>query len=425
MSKNYIYTFLGLLILSLAACQPRSQEEKETSQESKKELKTGLWRAVLMLGEEEAPFQFELKNSQDSESGWVAHLINGEERLQVDEIRKTADSLIITLHIFDAVLASKIINDTLLEGKWIKYGYEKPYEVPFRAEFGKKYRFEPAKNLSKSDFSGKWEVTFQGSSGDTYPAIAVFEQQGERITGTFLTNTGDYRFLDGNIADDTLQLTAFDGSHGFLFKAYLQGDSLKGTFWPGISPQETFRGTRNQDAQLANPDKLTYLKEGYTGIEFAFPNANGDTLRFPSEEYKGKVVMIQIMGTWCPNCMDETNFYLPFYQKNHQKGLEIIALAYERSPDFTQAAKRVKKMTSRYEMPYEVLIAGINDKTEAAKTLPMLNKIVSYPTTIFIDRKGKVRKIHTGFTGPGTGIYYERFTNEFYQFMEKLLNEAP
>lgn len=418
--KNNIYILLALLFITLSDCQT---ETKDTETEKETTLENGLWRGVLNLQGQEAPFQFELTN--EGGDSLIVHLINGTERLRMDEVRKTKDSLIITLHIFDAVLATKIVSETELEGKWIKYGYDKPYEVPFQAQFGKSYRFEPAEEISKSDFSGKWEVNFTEESGESYPAIGIFEQKGDKITGTFLTNTGDYRFLEGNVSEDTLQVTAFDGGHGFLFKAYLKGDTLRGTFWAGATSKETFSGIRNEAAVLSNPDNLTFLKEGYSGVNFAFSNSNGDTLRFPSDAYKGKVVMIQIMGTWCPNCMDETNFYLPFYKENHDKGLEIIALAYERSPDFKEAAKRVKKMIDRYDMPYEVLVAGINDKAEASKTLPMLNKVISYPTTIFIDRKGKVRKIHTGFTGPGTGVYYEKFTNEFYQFMEMLLNEKP
>jgi hypothetical protein len=65
----------------------------------------------------------------------------------------------------------------------------------------------------------------------------------------------------------------------------------------------------------------------------------------------------------------------------------------------------------------------VNDKAEAAKTLPMLNKVLSFPTTIFIDRKGIVRQIHTGFSGPGTGIYYDEFVSDFNAFTEKLILE--
>jgi hypothetical protein len=58
---------------------------------------------------------------------------------------------------------------------------------------------------------------------------------------------------------------------------------------------------------------------------------------------------------------------------------------------------------------YKIVFGGTSKKSEAAKTLPMLNHIMSYPTTIFIDRKGKIKKIQTGFNGPGTGKIYEDY----------------
>ena len=53
----------------------------------------------------------------------------------------------------------------------------------------------------------------------------------------------------------------------------------------------------------------------------------------------------------------------------------------------------------------------------------MLNKIISYPTTIFIDKKGNVRKIYTGFSGPATGEAYTDFVKETTEFVEMLLRE--
>jgi hypothetical protein len=105
--------------------------------------------------------------------------------------------------------------------------------------------------------------------------------------------------------------------------------------------------------------------------------------------------------------------------------VEIIGLAYERKDDFEYASSRIRKMKEKLAVPYEVLIAGTADKEAAAKTLPMLNHILSFPTTIFIDRKGAIRKIHTGFSGPGTGAYYTQFVEEFNTLMDKLLHEPP
>ena len=121
--------------------------------------------------------------------------------------------------------------------------------------------------------------------------------------------------------------------------------------------------------------------------------------------------------------MDETKFYADWYEKNKDRGVEIIGLAYENKDDFEYAKARVDKMRKTYNVGYDYLIAGTSNKGDASKTLPMLNHIMSFPTSIIIDKKGKVRNIHTGFSGPATGDYYLHYVEEFNQLMDKLLNE--
>jgi len=150
---------------------------------------------------------------------------------------------------------------------------------------------------------------------------------------------------------------------------------------------------------------------------------NGKTVSLTDEKYQGKVVIVQLLGTWCPNCMDETRFLAPWYRQNRDRGVEVIGLAYERKDDFQYASERVKNMMEKLDIDYEVLIAGTNDKQKASKTLPMLNEIAAFPTTIFIGKDGKVKKIHTGFSGPGTGQYYEQFKEEFNTTVNELLSE--
>jgi thiol-disulfide isomerase/thioredoxin len=141
------------------------------------------------------------------------------------------------------------------------------------------------------------------------------------------------------------------------------------------------------------------------------------------EKFQNKVVIVQLFGTWCVNCLDETKFLTKWYSENHQKGVEIIGLAFEAKPGFEYASKRVGKMKEKLGVPYDLAIGGTKDKKEASKKFPMLNEITSFPTTIFIGKDGKVKKIHTGFSGPGTGKYYQEFVNSFNQTVEDLIAE--
>jgi hypothetical protein len=121
--------------------------------------------------------------------------------------------------------------------------------------------------------------------------------------------------------------------------------------------------------------------------------------------------------------MDETKFLKSWYDENQDRGVEILALAYEAKSDFDYAKGRVLKMKRKLGVNYDFVIAGTSNKQEASKTLPMLNSISSFPTTIFIDKTGLVRRIHTGFTGPGTGVYYDDFIKEFNLTVDELLDE--
>ncbi|HEV7383205.1 MAG TPA: TlpA disulfide reductase family protein, partial [Dyadobacter sp.] len=153
------------------------------------------------------------------------------------------------------------------------------------------------------------------------------------------------------------------------------------------------------------------------------PDSDGKTVSLSDPQYKDKVVIIQILGSWCPNCMDETNFLAPWYKKNKGRGVEIIGLAFEHSDKPEVSNPKLKRMINRFGMTYPVLLAGTNSDEATGKALPMLNKVMSYPTTIFIDKKGKVREIHTGFSGPGTGKYYDQFVEDFNGLMDKMIAE--
>lgn len=170
---------------------------------------------------------------------------------------------------------------------------------------------------------------------------------------------------------------------------------------------------------------MTYLKEGYDTLVFTFPDTDGNMVSLTDERFKNKVVIVQIMGTWCPNCLDETKFYTDYYNNNKSKDLEFISLAFEYAPNKEKAFKAINRLKQKIEVPYPILLAqyGSSDKKEAQEKLPMLNHVLSYPTTVFIDKKGTVRKIHTGFNGPATGNEYIKFVAEFDGFVKQLQTE--
>ncbi|HEY5744762.1 MAG TPA: TlpA disulfide reductase family protein [Chryseolinea sp.] len=402
----------ALTLVSLAGCLAK----KETQQV----LKTGTWRATIEIQGQPLPFNIDIE--KDNADGYDVYLRNAEERLLLDEVTVTGDSVDIVLHVFDANIKARIKGDTL-QGEFIK-NYEKDYNLPFLAVYGQTHRFEKGlKQDSIPDFSGKYAVNFIHET-DTTVAVGIFKQIGDSVTGTFLTPTGDYRYLQGNVANGMLQLSTFDGNHAYIFTAIKTPDGkLMGEYYSGKTWMEFWEGQKNDNAALPDADKLTFLKEGYETVAFTFPDVTGKKVSLTDDKYKNKVVILQLFGTWCPNCMDETKFLAPWYKENQKRGVEIIGMAYERKPDFEYASSRVKKMAEKLDVTYDFVIGGTNDKALASETLPMLNAVVAFPTTIFIGKDGKVKKIHTGFSGPGTGLYYEQFVQHFNETVNELLRE--
>lgn len=418
---------IAVILLSLgimcggAGCAKRPHTTITTSDN---QLPTGIWRLEMDLGEAKLPFNFELEREEKNGSGYFyATIINGKEKIKTLPFHLTdSDSIYFKMPVFDCAFEGKRTGPGEFSGVWANYSKSKNYRIPFVARSGEAYRF--AEGKSTLNVSGKWEVTFSKNTPDEYKAVGLFEQTGTKVTGTFLTETGDYRYLEGNVNGNEMNLSCFDGSHAFLFTSFKnESGDLIGTFYSGNHWKDNWVAVRNESFELTHPDSLTFMKDGFESISFSFPDLSGNTVSFPSEKYDGKVVIIQIMGSWCPNCMDETRLLTEFHKKYNARGLEVISLCFERSSDFNVASDNVKLHQSHLGASYDFLICGPASKESAAKALPMLNHVMSFPTSIFIDKKGKVRKIHTGFYGPGTGGYYYNFVDKTSSFIEKLLAE--
>ncbi|HAI37514.1 MAG TPA: TlpA family protein disulfide reductase, partial [Maribacter sp.] len=205
--------------------------------------------------------------------------------------------------------------------------------------------------------------------------------------------------------------------------AKVTDSSMNGVFYSGNHFKEPFVATRNDDFELPDPDSLTFLNEGYDKLAFTFPDSNGDKVSLSDDRFHNKVVIVQLMGTWCPNCLDETKFLVEYMAEN--KDIEVIGLAFESAKTEDKAFKGIQRLKDRIGVGYPILLAqyGTYDKLKAQEKLPMLNHVLSYPTTIFIDKKGNVRKIHTGFNGPATGEKYIEFKKEFNELVTQLNNE--
>lgn len=399
---------LGLLFILLLV--PSKAQEKQ------KTLKEGVYRAWLEARDnQEIPFNFKVNSEKN------ITIFNGEEKIEVDEIRYVKDSIYINFPVFEGYVAALFQGENLI-GKFINKTRKRV--APFHAEYQNSTRFI-RKSESNQNINGIWETIFSPGTRGAYIAKGIFNQENGKVTGTFRTTTGDYRYLEGIMDGDSLKLSAFDGAHAFLFAAKVTDSVMSGEFYAGNHWSEPFVAKRNTTYELPNEYELTFLKEGFEEITFEFPDVNNKMVSLKDKRFKNKVVVVQVMGTWCTNSLDSSRFYKKFYDEYKNKDLEVVALAVEFVKTPEKAFDNIKRLRKGVGMEYPILLAqyGSASKSKMLEKLPMLNEVISYPTSIIIDKKGKVRRIQTGFNGPGTGKKFTEFKREFRNYIDTLLRE--
>jgi peroxiredoxin len=383
----------------------------------------GEYRAALQLPGGEAPFGLAIARENER---YTLYLSNGAERTRVSNVQVADGELLAVFPGYENSLKARINRDGL-EGSvtLIKAG-GKEQVIPFKAAPGETWRFHKEASSDNADVAGRWETTLTNDKGETTKAIAIFEQQHDRVTGTVLTPTGDHRYLEGQVRGDEMQLSTFAGGLAYLYKLRVTaaGD-LVGDYWQGLASHESVVAKRNDAATLEGAGRQTTLRNDAKRLDFTFRDLDGQSVSLSEARFRDKVVLVTLGGTWCPNCHDEAMFLAPFYREHRDKGFEIIALMFERHAEFARAAKAVRGYRRDLGIEFTTLIAGTADE-EAGKALPTLSGIYGYPTTILIDRRGEVRDIHTGFSGPATGAAYDEFVAEFRAQVDALLAEpAP
>jgi peroxiredoxin len=406
--------------LALTACH--QGDAPAAAAPSGNDVKMGTYRVVLQTPGGELPFGLELKQ-QDSQP--IGYLINGQERLLLSEVKIAGSHLEIAMPGYENVLRADAAGNELQGEIFLVKPNAKNQHIPLHATLGDTYRFFDHPASDNADVTGRWAVKFIDDSGAPEVAVGEFSQSHDVVSGTILTTTGDHRYLAGQVKGDELYLSTFDGAHVFLYRAKIAADgSLDGDWWSGLAFHEKWIGKRDAAAQLPDAYRVTAMRDGVKNFDFAFPDLSGKTVSSKDPQFRGKVLIVALAGSWCPNCHDEAAFLAPLYKDYRDKGLEIVSLQFEHFGDFQRAAEATQRFRQHYGIEYTTLIAGISDKDEAAKKLPMLKSFVAFPTTVFIDRRGNVRKIHTGYTGPATGDHYVQFVTEVKSTLDQLLAET-
>ena len=402
----------------------------------------GIWRGVLILekpvfpvGDKdsvliiydqfkpgELPFSFEVKYPTPDK--FYIEFINGSERIKCDSIRMGRDRTTArdTYNFYFPEYQSYIhaeVRGGVMQG-YFTVTTKDNYRIPFVADAGKGYRFTSLQVPPKSDISGKWAALFGVDGENPEKAVGEFQQEGNRLTGTFRTETGDYRFLEGTVQGNKFWLSCFDGSHAFLFSGKMAGDTLQGEFKSGKGKPSLWTAWRDPNFDLGSANALTQLVAGKK-LEFDFTTPDGRSLKYPGPAFDQKITIVTIMGTWCPNCRDEQIFLRDFLKENPDlaQDIKIVSASFERHKDVAAANAQLTQYRKVMGIEHDIVYGGKASKDDAAALFPVLDKVMAFPTMMVVDKKGQIRQVHTGFDGPATSKY-AAFKAEFSALINSL-----
>ena len=324
------------------------------------------------------------------------------------------DSIFIRSKVFEGYIKG-ILEDNKINGVFVIESLDR--SVPFTS-YNSNKRFNIDFENNEKLTLNRWRFTFNPNMDNASISLGIFNPTGQNeISATFRTSTGDYGFMHGGYKDSKIVLSTFNGSRAYLLEAELNNnnDSIKGIMYSGNHSKTIIEGVLDNVFELSNEYSLTSLQSKNQKFEFSFENTAGKLISIDDDIFDGKSMVIQLMGSWCSNCLDESKFYVDYMNKNKLIDIEFVALAFEYAKTKDGALNSILKLKNQIGIDYPILLAqyGSSDKGKALEKFPMLNNIISYPTTIFLDKNKDVIKIHTGFNGPATGEKYIEFINEF------------
>ncbi len=404
---------LSVLVVAVAACS-----------EADEHAMFGSHRMALRCPGGELPFRLTVE--ADADQGLRAFVGNGSERIEVPDVELGAQ-LVLRFPHYDSEVRLDV-DGGRLSGTWTKRRGSKKTTRMAVTSGGDGPRFDLQAAGADLWPQGRYSVRFAKSAD---PAVGEFRRVDAagaawNCEGTFLTTLGDYRYLAGNTDGRTMKVSCFDGAHAFLFHATREpGGALRGDFWSSDSWHETWTATPDPDAALDDGWGLTRWREGAALDDAALRDLDGAPASLAAPRFAGKPMVIEVFGSWCPNCHDHGAYMAELHARYAERGLQVVGVAFEHDEDFARSARQVRAFVDRHGATFPILIGGLSDKAAATASLSLLDRVRSFPTTIFVDRRGQVRGVYQGWSGPATGEAHARLRRRFEALVEELLAPIP
>lgn len=409
--------------LALAALLALAATAGGCSRPPGKNLLAGSYRAVLELpGGRELPFGLDVARE---EHGPVLYLLNGEERTRLHEVEAGPGQLRVRVPGHETTLVATISGGDLAGSVTLQSG-GRPLELPFRAKLGDLWRFERKPLSDNADVAGRWELRFDGAEGPQARAVAELSQQFHEVTGTVATAAGTEGPIAGEIRDERVRLSRFDGGSALLYEAELDGrGDLRGEAWSDRDGLRRFTARRNPDADAAALVPQTRVRASGAPLQFSARDLDGRTVAADDPAFAGKALVVSLTSSGSPDAHDQAPVLVELDRRYRGRGLAVVALMFEPHAEFPRAVEAVRRFRAAHGVEFATLVAGQADARAAAAALPQLEVLGAYPTTLFVDRGGRVRGVLTGFPGPAAGVRHDRLVQAYHDAVESLLGPVP
>jgi thiol-disulfide isomerase/thioredoxin len=400
--------FLAALLLAIA---PVALAQSTPTQSL-----AGLWDATISFNGQDIPFRLQIAGEGSNVQGW---LFNGDDKVIASSGSFQNGSLVLNFDSYAAKLEAKL-QDGALVGQ---YGPMLKKTFPVMAH---RHSAGTESSAAAPSINGIWEVGVKSAKGEQAWRLIVQQKSASNVSAAILRVDGDTGALTGSYKDGHFVLSHFSGGRPALMILTPAADGTLAIDMTDLHGKSQLTATRPEVARAkglpppADPDHHTTVKDATEPFRFSAPDLNGKIVSNTDGRFQGKVVLVNITGSWCPNCHDEAPFLAELYRKYRSQGLEVVALSFEEE-DQLKNPVRLRAFMKEYGIDYTVLLGGTQDERDTKLTQPV--NLNSWPTTFFLGRDGRVRFVHAGFPGPASGELYRAATQEFRSQVEGLLAE--
>ncbi len=379
-----------------------------------------LWEGTVAVDGLTIPFRIQISGAGDAVKG---AFLNGDEKVTSTSGRLDGDSLVLYFDEYAETLRATLKNGELqgtIEGKFSPAPHS---SLAFQAKPFVPEKDPPAENIPSID--GRWEIQVKSPKGESAWHFVV-RQTGADVSAAILRVDGDTGALTGRYEDGKFVLSHFSGERPYLLDVSPRSDGSLDIVLNDYSGKRELIAYRPADARAkglpepTDPTRHTRMADAGQPLVFNFPDLDGHLVASSDARFRSKVVLVNITGSWCPNCHDEAPFLVALYRKYHSRGLEIVALDFEEQEQLQQLT-RLRAFIKHYGIEYTVLVGG--EPGEVNQKLPQLVNLNAWPTTVVVGRDGLVKAIHVGFASAASGEFNPELKQQFTEQIETLLAE--